>query len=276
MQKDAGLQKNPGLLKDVDLNKDDEPSYYSSLSMPIMLPKVNELGLFGEALYAPLEAPESEIGESVSMIEGFESVPAVPDEAGGAKAGKLPAKVPVAPFFTPEAGAIGGAKAGKLPEPEFNEWGALEESLSLPLSSDAPESEIEESVSMIEGFESVPAVPDEVVGGGKAGKLPADVPVAPLFTEAEVVGGGAVGGGKADKVPVAAGEADDMNTVEEDEEAVSEVASGSAGTGANADEDVGVLSPAFAWSSSASSAVHATGMNALLVVCIFAISAFVF
>jgi hypothetical protein len=131
-------------------------------------------------------------------------------------------------------------------------------------------------MSMFEGHESVPAVPDEVVGGGKAGKLPADVPVAPLFTEAEVVGGGAVGGGKADKVPVAAGEADDMNTVEEDEEAVSEVASGSAGTGANADEDVGVLSPAFAWSSSASSAVHATGMNALLVVCIFAISAFVF
>jgi hypothetical protein len=175
----------------------------------------------------------------------------------------------------PEADAVdGGSKAGRLPEPEFNEWGALEESLSIPMEDPTPE--IELSMSMFEGHESVPAVPDEVVGGGKAGKLPADVPVAPLFTEAEVVGGGAVGGGKADKVPVAAGEADDMNTVEEDEEAVSEVASGSAGTGANADEDVGVLSPAFAWSSSASSAVHATGMNALLVVCIFAISAFVF
>lgn len=123
----------------------------------------NEWGAFEESqpTLVSLEAPRSEMEESMSIFEGFESVPAVPVQANGGGKSESPVEAPAAPLSTPVADVASGAEADKLPPPEFNDWGvSVEELLPVPMSSEAPKSVMEES--MFEGSETVPVVPAEV------------------------------------------------------------------------------------------------------------------
>lgn len=160
---DADLQRE-FVQKDAGLEQDDKPVYYRTLSMQIVPPdEFNEWGAFEESqpTLVSLEAPRSEMEESMSIFEGFESVPAVPVQANGGGKSESPVEAPAAPLSTPVADVASGAEADKLPPPEFNDWGvSVEELLPVPMSSEAPKSVMEES--MFEGSETVPVVPAEV------------------------------------------------------------------------------------------------------------------